>query len=256
MGTQKPESIPEICGSTQAVRLIDAFMKEIDAQGGQYYRTIDIKLCPSVQTILELPRDKQVPVVLEAVALVMESMRQLGSTATLSMTHWQGLKELVSVLLRRNLPYQVEDIDRLVQLVSGGRGYYSWQLSLGGILRAVENFCHENGIPECLRPRLVALRDHLQARSSHAEARKAVERLNELLTPVPEAAPDSLLTTDEAWTGYLRGRSTDSKRQARPRGTRCCFTARPPSSPSRPANGFSKPTLLSRRLAPRRSPPS
>jgi hypothetical protein len=207
---EKPESTSEACDSKQAAHLIDAFMKEIDAQRGPFYRPVDIKSCPSVQTILELPREKLVPVVLEAVARQTEHMRHLGggdggaTSAVFSMNHFQGFKELISVLLRKNLPFQIDDIDRLIQLASTGRGYYSWQLSLGGIVRVLENFCQKDGLPDALRPRLVAMRDTLRAQPAYAKVREAVDRLDELLSPTPAATPDSLLTTDEAWTGYLR----------------------------------------------------
>src|ERR1700739_4867051 len=138
----------ETANGEQAARLIDTLWQEIDAQRRDLYRPIDIKSLPSIQTILELPRDQQVPIVLEAIARQTEQMRQLGSRGVsvineFSMNHYQAFKELISVFPPKNLPLRIEDIDRLVQATSGGKGYYSWQLSLGGILRAVENFCRE-----------------------------------------------------------------------------------------------------------------
>ncbi len=210
MATQKVESVPETCDSKQAARLIDAFRQEIDAQRRELYHPFDIKSSPSVQTILGLPRDQQVPVLLEAIARQMEFMRNLGSrenatVASISVNHFQAFKDLINNLLRKNLPFQLEDIDRLVQLVSEGRGYYSWQLSLGGILRVLENFCKERGFPESLRPHLVALRDNLRAQTPYAAVLEAIERLDQLLTPAPADASNSPLTTDEVWTRYLRG---------------------------------------------------
>ncbi len=201
----------ETANGEEATRLIDTLWQEIDAQRSNFYRPIDIKSLPSVQTILGLPREQQVPIVLEALVRQTEYMRHLApggggsSAAVFSLNHVQGFKDLISILLRKNLPFQIEDIDRLVQAASGGNGYYAWQLSLGGILRAVENFCGEGGVPDSLRPRLEALRDTIHQRSSHAEARNAIERLDQLLTPTPAATPDTLLTTDEAWTRHLRG---------------------------------------------------
>ena len=72
-------------------------------------------------------------------------------------------------------------------------------------MRVLENFCREAGYPHCLRARLAALRDKLQAQPQHAETADAVQRLDQLLTPAPAAAPDSLLATGEAWTRFLRG---------------------------------------------------
>lgn len=213
MARQEPKSTPVACDSKQATRLIDAFRKELNALGRNYYQALDIKSLSSVQTILGLPPDQQVPVVLAAIARQTESMQKLGSnedehefasTTSFSWNQWKGFKELISILLRKNLPFRLEDIDRLVQLISQGRGYYSWQLSLGGILRVVGNLC-QGGVPDSLRPRLVALRDKLRAQSNHANVRDAIMRLDQLLAPGSTAVPVSLLTTDEAWTRYLHG---------------------------------------------------
>jgi hypothetical protein len=208
---KKPESVCEACDNKQAARLIDAFRQEINTQGRHLYHSLNIKSFPSVQTILGLPRDQQVPAVLEAIARQSESLRHLGggdggaAAAVFSLNHLRAFKELISTLLRKNLPFQVEDIDRLVQLVSEGRSYYSGHLPLASILRVVENFCPEGIVPDCLRSRLVALRDKLRTQPSCAEIRDAIERLDQLLAPAPAEAPDSLLTTDEAWTRHLRG---------------------------------------------------
>jgi hypothetical protein len=211
MATRKPESVPEAGDGEQAASLIDAFLKEFDALGRDYYDpALDIASFPSVQKILGLPRDQQVPVVLEAIARQTEDMRQCRAHKSARKTSFssnqnKGFKELINDLLRKKLPFRLEDIDRLVQLASEGRGYYSWQLSLAGILRVVENFCREGGIPDCLRPRLVALRDILNTQLTEAGPRDAIKRLDQILAPAPAAASDTLLTTDEAWTRYLRG---------------------------------------------------
>jgi hypothetical protein len=211
METQKLESVPEAGDGKQAASLIDAFLKELDALGRDYYDpALDIVSFPSVQKILGLPRDQQVPVVLEAITRQTEDIRQCRARQSARKTSFssnqnKGFRELINDLLRKNLPFRLEDIDRLVQLTSEGRGYYLWQLSLAGILRVVENFCREEGIPDCLRPRLVALRDILSTQAAEAGQRDAIKRLDRLLTPEPTATPDSLLTTDEAWTRYLRG---------------------------------------------------
>jgi hypothetical protein len=214
MATCKPKSVSEACDSKQAARLIDAVRKDLNDLGRNHYQTLDIKSLSSVQAILGLSQDQQVPVVLEAIARQTESMRKLGShedehevasTTSFPWNQWKGFKELISILLRKNLPFRLEDIDRLVQLVSGGRGYYSWQLSLAGILRVVEDFCREAAIPDSLRLRLVALRDQLCAQPPYAKVRDAIMRLEQILTSGSKAASGFPFTTDEAWTRCLRG---------------------------------------------------
>jgi Domain of unknown function (DUF4132) len=209
VATQEPESVHEFRDSRKAARLVDGFAAELDDRGSDLHYGFDIKSFQSVQRILELPRDQHVAVVIEAIARQTEQMRQFGwgegaTTAAFSWNLGRGLNDLISLLLRKSLPFRIEQVDRLVQLLAGGRGYYSWQLSLGGILRALENFCREQGIPDSLRTRLVALRGTWHAQSPYPAVRNAVNRLDQLLTPAPAAAPESLLTTDEAWTRHLR----------------------------------------------------
>jgi predicted flavoprotein YhiN len=79
MATCKPKSVSEACDSKQAARLIDAVRKDLNDLGRNHYQTLDIKSLSSVQAILGLSQDQQVPVVLEAIARQTESMRKLGS---------------------------------------------------------------------------------------------------------------------------------------------------------------------------------
>ena len=212
VATDQPQSDARAGDSGRAGRLIDAFLEELDASGGGFDPQPDVKSFRSVQTILELPRDRQVAVVIEAVARQVDNKRQSGrhltdsgiSTGEPSWNELQGLKQLISLLLRKRLPFQSEDLSRLVQTIAEGRGFLIWQLSLGGILRALEDFCTEQGVPESLRPKLALLRDRLCAQPEYAETRDAIKRLDGLLGPAPAAAAESLLETDEAWTRYLR----------------------------------------------------
>jgi Domain of unknown function (DUF4132) len=195
VATQEPESVSEASDSNQGAGLIDAFVEELDSSGRNVYPRPDIKSFPSVRTILELSSDQQVAVVIHAIA------RQ---TAGIPHFRAAGFKELVSVLLRKNLPFGLDDVSWLVDRLSGARSYYSWQFSLAGMMRVLENFCRERGIPDSLRPRLTALRDKL-AQHEYAETRDAAQRLDQLLTPAPAANSGSLLATGEAWTQYLLG---------------------------------------------------
>jgi hypothetical protein len=194
-----PEPVSAAANREQAVRLTDAFAEELTAADIGFFR-LPIKALESAQKILALPRDQQVPVVMEAVTRQAEQMAHIVggeniATVAFSLRHLTGFKELVTALLRKNLPFQLADIERLVQLASGAQG----------TVRVVESFCAEHGVPERLRPCLTALRDKLASRANgDAEARKAVQRLDDLLTPPPAATMETLLTTDEAWTHHLR----------------------------------------------------
>jgi len=209
VATQDSESISEAADPSQAARLIDAYLRELESAKLHLLNRTDIKSFPTFRAILELSSDGQLAVVMAAVARQTDVMRRFGTSGgtygVFSLNRIAGFKQLISILLRKHLPFRLEHVNRLVGLLAGARGYYAWQLSLAGILRVVENFCRETGIPDSLRPRLVDLKDKLQAQPEHAETRDAVKRLDQLLTPAPAAAPGSLLATGEAWTRYLRG---------------------------------------------------
>ena len=214
MATQESDSVPGACDSVQAAKLIDDFDKELGSLDGLLAYGSGIGSLQSVKRILELPPEQQVAVVIEAIARQTERMRRFGSRASfvINQSSWErvrAFKELISLLLRKKLACRVDDVDRLIQVVSTGKGYYSWQLPLGGILRVLEGFCREGGLPDRLRPRLAAFRDTLLASAPYAETRNAIKRLDQLLAAAPAAAPDSLLTTDEAWTRYLRAQLHD-----------------------------------------------
>ena len=264
MASDQPQSDLRAGDSNRAGRLIDAFLKELDASGGYSLPQVEVKSFESVQTILELPRDRQVAVVIEAVA------RQVGSngqqsgrrltesgiaTGEPSWNELQGLKQLISVLLRKRLPFQSEDLGRLVQTISLGGGFLIWQLSLGGILSArLEDHCEEQGVPDCLRLGLAALRERLCAQPDYAET----ARRGETTRPAPGSSTRCcsrvVLQTDEAWTRYLRAASTGWSHLRGLRGMRCCFTAIPPLDRSRRASGFNRATSLSPASGQRRLP--
>jgi hypothetical protein len=208
--TQDAESDSRTADSLQVTELVDAFRKDLESSPRSFIGRFDIQSLPSVRTILELAGEQQVAVVIDAIAQQTEGMRRLGSSggvfSTFSMHRIMGFKELISALLRKNLPFRLEDVNRLIDLLSTGRGFYSSQLALPGILRVFESFCRDAGIPDSLRSRLEALRANLRAQPEHAETRNAVKRLDQMLTPAPASTAASLLATDEAWTRYLRAR--------------------------------------------------
>jgi hypothetical protein len=199
VASETPESAASVDSREQAAGLIQAFVDELTPADGGFFR-FDLKSLASVQTILALPRDQQVPVVMEAVTRQAEetgrfARRRNTPAVQFSFRHLNGFEELIGALLRRKLSFQPADIERLIRAGFLGQG----------ILRVVESFCEQHGgVPDHLRPGLTALRERLADRVEFdAEARKAIKRLDDLLAP-PAATLDALLTTDEAWTRHLR----------------------------------------------------
>jgi Domain of unknown function (DUF4132) len=213
----------DTCADSQAAGLLDAFLADIDALGGDWFYWVKIRTLQSVQAILQLSREQQVPVVLEAVA------RQGGDKGSFdwhfttipipaiqcSWKRMKGLKELIQLLLRKRLPFRSQDIERLVQIVSGEPGSIALELASPVLLRALENFCEEHGVPDSLRPRFVALANRLRLQPDSAATRDALKRIDELLGSGVAATGEFLLQTDEAWTRYLRSHLERLDRPAR-----------------------------------------
>jgi Domain of unknown function (DUF4132) len=201
---------PTAEAGARAIPLLENFKRELDAASQRvYFHQADVKTYASVQAILDLPREEQVPIVLALIGRQSEAMWNFGrnasaATVPFSMTHCLAFKDLVNLLLRRTLPFRLDDVEQIVDNVASGTGYYAWQISFGGILRAVENFCETDGMPDSLRPRLEALRDKLLRETTHAEARHAGERLDKLLAPPEEPGLRFEFKSDEAWTRHMR----------------------------------------------------
>jgi hypothetical protein len=130
------------------------------------------------------------------------------------MLHSVGHKELIGILLRKNLPFGVEDVGRLVQSALEGDTLDTKYLSPEVIVRVVKKFCSQGGVPDQLRPRLTALWNRLLAAETYPGGREAVDQLGRLLAP--PAPPGAFeLVTEEAWTRYLRGHLDGVEQPAR-----------------------------------------
>ncbi len=208
MGAYESEHTPKTGDSKNAAHLIDAFLQEINDLPSDIYLRFDIKSFPSVKNILQLSHEEQIAVLIEAAARHSENMEQFrksqtSSTGFSALKHFKGYKDLLGLLFRKRLPFRMQDIDQLMQMMSGAQGYGS-HLLLESVLRVLKRYCNDHGLPDFLRPRLEAMKMELRAQPYHAEARKGAARLDELLSPASTAIADSLLGTDEAWTRYIQ----------------------------------------------------
>src|SRR5260370_18103727 len=157
---------------------VDKLLAEVQKTG--HGLAIDLADFPSGRSILELAQPQQISVVFEALARQTESMSQVGRQEW-NWRHFGALKEVINVLLRKKLPFSLEDITRIIEVTSQGEGFYSWQLSLGRILYAVATFVEDHGLPESLRSQLLTLRQKLSSQTGYAETRKAITTLDSLL---------------------------------------------------------------------------
>jgi hypothetical protein len=203
VATPTPEPASAAGAPEEAVRLIDDFVKELDEY--TRHRLPEVQSFQSLRAIQKLPRERQVPVVLEAIARQTENSPLSGRVPTsgLPFQRYLGFLDLIRHLVRGELPFRVEDVDRLVQAVCEAPDFNSWPVSFGDVLRVIKGFWTEAGVPDQLRPSLTTLRDKLLAsEASRAEKRDGAKQLDKLLGPTEANAFQ--LTSDEAWTRHLQ----------------------------------------------------
>jgi hypothetical protein len=196
------------------VELIDRFLAEVNAEARTHVSAIydTASKFEAGRAILELPPEQQVSVVLAGVAWQVE---HLGSGYS------PALGNLLSALLRKKLPFDVADLERLVRTIASVRRSGFWSvLAPGGIMRAVEDQSAVHGLSDALRDALEQLAAQLRRDTYYADSRKLHERVDKLLAATKHvsaagdpAAPATLpfpwrcaakLTTEEAWTRRLR----------------------------------------------------
>jgi len=163
-------------------------------------------------TILALPREEQVNVVLEALGCQVGNINELFqqrsvSSGELAFVHTLAIKSLISALLRKRLPFTEENLIELTEYLGQANRIYSWQIALPGVLRAVEDYVADHGLSNALA---AALRELLENRNlmksrplpdDHADSRKARQRIVALLQPDKEKGV--CLSPDEVWTRHL-----------------------------------------------------
>lgn len=201
--------------SQPAAELIDNFLAQVYAQAEQHTLALfdSASTFEAGRAILDLPREQQVPLVLEAVA------RQVHKLECGECCHAVG--SLLSAVLRKKLPFTAADLEQVVRTMARVRRSGFWTiLASSGIMRAIEDHSAAHGLSDSLRNALEQLADQLRMATYYADSRKLLERVEKLLaaskqqsgeadsaTPVTLPFPwrcASKLTTEEAWTRRLR----------------------------------------------------
>ncbi len=196
----------------QVGALVDAFVAQTDARPGGSCEPAEFD---SGRQILELPPDRQVAAVL---ALLQRQVLRINSHESRGS---DALEALLRVLLRKPLPCTAPDLEQWLHTLAGVRRPGWWTAAAPeGILRAAEAHVRENGMTEPLRSSLRHLASRLSDQTYYAEPRKLRKKVEALLDRAPELPaaetrgdepatlsfrrPQIELTTDEAWTRYLR----------------------------------------------------
>jgi hypothetical protein len=213
---------------------LDEARREYQRNALQFHLSFKADQTESARRILALPREKQIPVLLYAVAYqvqAIEGRAQVSAidwssiVAALQMPAFSAqtrasmeLSGLIAAILRKELPFTEGDLCQLVSTITqiSKTGWWS-AVSPAGIMKAVEKHTKTHGLSESLRATLERLTEILDTQREYAENRKLLQRVHDLLNSSVDAdtAEDVsagglalrrrhyCLGDDEAWTKAL-----------------------------------------------------
>jgi hypothetical protein len=183
----------------EASKLVDDFVRQA-GKAEAPWRGLKIQDHQAGKAIAALSAPEQVQVVLKAVERQVKRTRSRGE----ALQEVCYLKALADNLLRRKLPFQSEELAQLLGQVTTVDGSWTGLLSVMSILRAVNEFIADNGLPDALRSRLTGLLQAVKSWPSDADNRKTQIRLAALLEDSPgEQSGRSRFTSGEPWTHVL-----------------------------------------------------
>jgi hypothetical protein len=126
------------------------------------------------------------------------------------MNRWQSRRGLLNQLLARHLPFTQQDLECLLTLVLSragnpglpGRSLATYDVSMlpvRRILRQVELFAAEHGLPDELRSLLERLRPRGAAAALYTGDQDYVDRIDALLGNAPSEQERAAFAPDEPW---------------------------------------------------------
>lgn len=192
---------------TTSASLLDAFgqqARDLFERDFWALHRFDASSIDAGRTILELPKEQQVEIAIEAAARQVECINGRDTTGTVE------LKALLTALLRKKLPFSNDELAHLIRSMGRIERSGWWEsVAPAGILKAAEDHVAAHGLAEAVREALQAAASRLREHVGHyAEPRKLLHRVESLLAstdgveiPFRRTSP---LTTDEAWTRFLR----------------------------------------------------
>lgn len=171
------------------------------------------------RAILELPRERQVEVVLDIVPRQVDLINGHNTTGSFELT------ALLSAILRKKLPFSADQLEFLIRSLAGVTRDGWWgSVSSASIVRLVEEYVGENGLSESMAAALQILANQLRGQQYYVEPRKLLRRIDKFLqkTTGSPAVKDKAaelptipmrhvveLTTNEMWTHFLRAALDD-----------------------------------------------
>lgn len=206
---------------------VDGFLAEFNSRAARlpafFPGALDVRQCPTTETILGLPPAQLVPLVRAIVERQVKGINcHHGSLE---------LKSLLAAVLRKKLPFTANELESLVRTISQVEHAGWWEaVSPATILRLVEQQAGAHGMHASLRDALELLAARLREHQYlYSQAHKLLQRVESLLlcaaaapddageAPASRAQPGVKLTTDEPWVKTLRDRLADLDETSRRR---------------------------------------
>lgn len=208
LGASKGPVLPESEISPKVIRLVDEY---IDRAGEtENFWEIDPKRFESGKAILALDRTELVDTAVYGTSRLVNTINDRASRSAISSADrcfrdTFALRPLLSAVLRKQLPFDESRMSALITCLSRAMSNYAWEVSLGGYFRQIESFVDSKGLSEILNARLGELRKSLKRNAEYTETRKALQRLDALLT-TDRSDLQTQLDNGEVWTATLRDR--------------------------------------------------
>jgi hypothetical protein len=202
-------AVPEVDGALlrpEVKQLLNDYINEAGKR--QDWWSIKPKDYKSAQQLLELGREEQVEVILALTAMLGGTHSFFIKSAAFSSDRryvtLYSLKPLLSLLLRKKLPFDETKLITLVQLLIDVKNSdFQDEISYGGYIKQVENFIADNTISDELYRILKKL--HRTMKKSHFDdARKNINRIEAILGGGSDEALEIDLNTGEVWTATLK----------------------------------------------------
>jgi len=207
----KEPEVPEIDGVSvrpEARQLMIDYINEAGKRSDWW--SIKPKGYKSAQQLLELGREEQVDIILALTAMLGSTHSFFIKSAVLFSDQryrtLYALKPLLSLLLRKKLPFDETKLCTLVQLLRDVKGsdFREERISYGGYIKQVEDFIADNGLSDELYQKLKELHRTIKKGSGFADARRNINRIEAILNSGSDKSIDIDLHTGEVWTATLQ----------------------------------------------------
>lgn len=212
--------VPATAASDRFTRGLDALLDEVHATDGSYSE-MDLKRFPRVQALLSSDKEEQPTLLLVALdryIALFKGMRSATGTIQydpVQMRKAEVLQQLISQLLRRNLPYTPDDLALMLRFANDHYKTFTWYRPHNALLGVVERLYAGTELPSAITSEVRRIRDLADPgpyeNSDNQKLRERAQRVLGEAVPLPPP-----LVPDAAWSFAILDdlASMDARRQA------------------------------------------